>query len=161
GVLRNIEPDPGDPAARMLVALATGHTLAFRAERDIVKHGSVVEAGVVLEDHSAVGAGAINPLTHHEDLTRRGWMLGAQPGNQPQDRALAAAAGTQDADEFALVDQVLHDEPNVTDRGEFLGSARMICLGDVAEIHDVRFPNLAGLPDAVEDAADADLLARS
>ena len=106
-VLGDIETDPGDPAAGMLVALATRYALAFEAEGDVVEHGAVIEAGVVLEDHAAVGAGAGHGPAHHEHLAAGGRMLGTQAGDQPQDRALAAAAGAQNADELALVDQVL------------------------------------------------------
>ena len=42
-------------------------------------------------------------------------VLGPQPGDQPQDGALAAAAGPQDADEFSLVDEVLEPR-SVTSR---------------------------------------------
>ena len=56
-VIRDIEPDPGDPAAGMLVSLSARHALAFQAERDVVEHRAVVEAGVVLKNHAAVGAG--------------------------------------------------------------------------------------------------------
>ena len=109
-VIGDIETDPGDPAAGMLVALSSRHALAFQAERDVVEHGAVVEAGVVLEDHAAVGAGTGHGLAHHEHLAAGRRMLRTQPGDQPQDRALAAAAGAQDADELALVDQVFDDE---------------------------------------------------
>ncbi len=56
---------------------------------------------------------------------RRWWAgcCGRQAGDQPQDRALAAAAGSEDADELALVDQVFNDERHVADRGEFVGAA--------------------------------------
>ena len=67
---------------------------------------------------SAPGPATGWPITSTFAAGRR--MLGPQPGNQPQDRALAAAAGAQDADEFAFVDQVFNDERDVANRREFV-----------------------------------------
>ena len=156
----DIEADPGDPAPGMLVALATGYALAFEPEGHVVEHGPVIEARVVLKHHAAVGARARHGPAHHEHLAAGGRMLGRQAGDQPQDRALAATAGAQNADELALVDQVLHDERHIADRGEFVGSARIVRLGDVAKLDDVRFAHRGGLADAGQHPADADLLAR-
>ena len=59
-------------------------------------------------------------------------MLRLQAGDQPQDRALAAAAGPEDADELALVEQVLDDEGHVADGRERVGLAGVVGLGDAA-----------------------------
>ena len=52
------EPDLGDPLARPLAPLRGRHAAALEPERDVVEHGAVVERGVVLEHHAAVGARA-------------------------------------------------------------------------------------------------------
>ena len=154
---RYVESDPPDPAASVLIALIPRYALTFQAEGDVVEHGAVVEAGVILEDHAPIRAGADHRLAHHKYLAARWRMVWAQAGDQPQDRALAAAAGSQDADKLSLVDQVLDNEPRVADRGEFVGAPRMIRLGDVAELHDVRLAHLAALPNAREHTTHADL----
>ena len=87
-------------------------------------------------------------------------MLGAQAGDQPQDRALAATAGPENADELALVDQILHDELHMADRREFVGTARIVGLGDVAKLDDMRLAHRTRLADTGQNPADADLLAR-
>ena len=113
----------------------------------------MVEAGVVLKDHAAVGPGTGYGLAHHDDLATSWGVMRAQPGDQPQDGTLATAAGTEDTDDFALVDQVLHDELHVTDRGEFVGTARMVGFRDVAKFDDMRLSHFAGLTNRGEHPA--------
>ena len=60
----------------------------------------------------------------HQHLAGGGRVLRRQAGDQPQDRALAAAAGAEDADELALVRQVLDEEAHVADRRVLVGQAR-------------------------------------
>ena len=156
----HIETNPGDPAAGMLIALVTRHALAFEPEGDIVEHGPMIKAGVILKHHAAVGPGTGHGPAHHQNVAAGGRMLGTQAGDQSQDRALAAPARAQYANELALVDQILHNERHMANRGEFVGAARIVRLGDVAKLDDVRFPHRGRLTDTGKHAADADLLAR-
>ena len=156
----DVETDPSDPATGMLVTLVAWHALALQSKRDIVEHRAVVKTGVVLKHHAAIGAWAGHWLAHHEHLATRGGMLGPQAGDQAQNRTLAAAARSQQADKFSLVDQILNDEIDVTNCGEFVGPPPIVGLGDTVELDDVRFANFVGLPDANEHPPDADLLAR-
>ena len=110
--------------AGQLVAIAAGHALAFEPEGDVIEHRAVVERRVILKHHAAVGTGASDRLAEHEHFAGRGRMLRLQPGDQPQDRALAAAAGTEDAHELALVRQVGHDEVDVANRRELHSPGR-------------------------------------
>ena len=63
-------------------------------------------------------------------------MLRRQSGDQPQDGALAAAAGSQDADELALVRQVLDEEGDVANGRELVRLPGVVGLRHVAEIDD-------------------------
>ena len=72
---------------------------------------------------SAPGRSTGWPITSTSPVV--GGCCGPQPGDQPQDRALAAAAGAQHADELAFADQVLDDERHVADRREFVRAARV------------------------------------
>ena len=49
-------------------------------------------------------------LILHQDFAAAGRMLRRQPGDQPEDRALSAAAGAENADELTLVGNVLNEE---------------------------------------------------
>ena len=83
-------------------------------------------------------------------------MLRRQTGDQPQDRALAAAAGPQDADEFPLVGQVLDEEAHVADRRVLVRQAGVVGLRHVAELDDPREAVLLRLREAIDDLAHAD-----
>ena len=86
------------------------------------------------------GPGSVDRLAEDQHLAAGRRMLRPQAGDQPQDRALAAAAGPEHADELALVDQVLDHERHVADRRELVGLAGVVGLGDAAELDDVRQP---------------------
>ena len=77
---RRSQDPPRDPAAvHAHIVLVAGHTLAFQAERDVVKDGSMVKAGVILENHAAVGAGDLLdafPITSTK--AEAAWMLRTQ-----------------------------------------------------------------------------------
>ena len=101
-VLGDAQPDLADPHPRQFVAELPGNALAFQPEGDVVQDVAVVEAGVVLEDHAAIGARVLDGPAEDEHEAGGGRMLGPQTGDQPQDRALAAAARAEDADELTL-----------------------------------------------------------
>jgi hypothetical protein len=91
-----------------------------------------------------------------EDVADRGRVLRLKTSNQTQNRAFAATAGAQDADELALLGQIGHDKINVANRRELIGPIHIECLGDAAELDDVRGFSFFGLADMVQDLADAD-----
>src|SRR5205807_4761625 len=80
-----------DPVPSQLVPLFAGHALAFEAERHVVENRAVVEAGVILEDHSAVGAGPLDGLPEYEHLARCRRVLRFETGYEPQESALSAS----------------------------------------------------------------------
>ena len=154
-VVLDAQPDIADPLPRQLVADCSGHALALEAEGHVVEHVAVIEAGVVLKDHAAVGPWALHRLTEYQDVAAGGRVLGTQAGDQPQDGALAAAAGPEDANELALVVQVGNNEGNIADGREFVRPARVISLCDASELDDVRRCCLVAGLDVVEDCTDA------
>ena len=83
-------------------------------------------------------------------------MLRRQAGDQPQDRALAAAAGAEDADELALVRQVFDEEVDVADRRVLVRLAGVVGLRHVAELDDARQAEFLRLAEAIDDLAHAD-----
>ena len=83
-------------------------------------------------------------------------MLRRQPGDQPQDRALAAAAGTEDADELALVGQVLDEEAHIANGRVLVGLPDVVGLRDVAELDHAGQPPSWGGWEAIDDLAHAD-----
>ena len=159
-VLIDIQTDPSDPAAGMLISLAARYALALQSKRDIVEHSAVVKTGVVLKDHAAIGTWSGDRLAHHQHLPGRGGMLGPQSGDQSQNRTLAAAAGAEKADELALVDQILNDKIDGVNCREFVGSPLIVRLRDSVKLDDVRFAHFVRLPGSDDDTTDADLLAR-
>ena len=64
--------------------------------------------------------------------------------------------GPEDADELALVRQVFDEEAHVADRRVLVGQARVVGLGDVAELDDTRQTVLLRLAETVDDLAHAD-----
>ena len=80
GVGRHVQPDVLDPLAAELLALAAADALALQAEGDVLQHRAVIEAGVILEDHAAVGAGSGNRLSLAPALRRVvGGCCGVRP----------------------------------------------------------------------------------
>jgi hypothetical protein len=65
-------------------------------------------------------------------------MLGLQPRDQPQDSTLAAAARSQNTNEFSLVVQVFDDKRDVANRGKCVGSTGVKRLGHALEFDDAR-----------------------
>src|SRR5438552_1015213 len=73
-------------------------------ESDVVKHRHVAEERIVLENESNIALldfDIVDPLAANKNVpgARR-----FQPGNQPQDGGLAAAAGTQQRQQFSFAD---------------------------------------------------------
>ena len=111
--------------------------LALQTERDVVEYGSVVEAGVVLENHAAIRARRCYWLALDEDIPVGRRMLRFQAGDQSQDGALATAAGAKHTDKFALLGQVLNGERHVPDCCELVRATDAVRLRDVLELNDV------------------------
>jgi hypothetical protein len=79
GIGGRIEPHVLDPLPAQLVALAAGDALALQAEGDVLQHRAVVEAGVVLKDHAAVGARAGDRLAWTSTSPVVGGCWGVRP----------------------------------------------------------------------------------
>ena len=78
--------------------------LDFQAEGDVIENGHIAEQGVVLEDEADAPLGSgnvVDPAAVDEDVAAVGIL---QAGQHAQNRRLAAAAGTEEGDELALVD---------------------------------------------------------
>ena len=67
---------------------------------DIPRYGPPGQDGVFLKHHPAIGAGAVNFDTVDHGATH---TIGQQPGDDIQQRRLAAPAGTHDRDEFIFI----------------------------------------------------------
>lgn len=75
-----------------------------RPEGDVVKDRHIAEQGVVLEHEADAPLGSrnvIDPFAVDDDVAAVGIF---KAGQHAQDRRLAAAAGSQEGDQFALVD---------------------------------------------------------
>ena len=81
---------------------AQRHALDLHAEDDVVEHGAPGQQQVLLQHvaDAANGAGGIDAIDHHA----AGGRL-QQPGDDVEDRALAAARRSDQADEAALRDR--------------------------------------------------------
>src|ERR1700722_13592874 len=95
GVAHGIQADLPDPFPRPRFTLLASDTGAFETERDIVEHGAIVEGGVILKHHAAVGSGTFDWLAHHLDGAGGGWELRTQTRDQPQDGGFSATRRTQ------------------------------------------------------------------
>ena len=94
--------------------------LDLEAERDVLEHAHVSEQGVALEhktDVALLHGHVIDPLPPNKNVSFRRHF---QPGNHPQHRRLAAAAGTEQANQLSVVDREVH----VVDGGNF---AELFC----------------------------------
>ena len=89
----------GQEAVRDLQLLRARQAALAQAEADVVQHRQPGEQRVALEHHAAVGAGAVDALAVEQHLA--GGRV-VQPGDDAQQRALAAAAGAEDGDEVVL-----------------------------------------------------------
>ena len=86
--------------------------VARQAERDVARHAEMGEEGVILEDHAdpaplgwnppAAGSGGVVDAVP-ADLDRPG-MGPLEPGDDPQRRRLAAAAGSEQGQKLAALD---------------------------------------------------------
>ena len=129
-----------DPRTAQFLANPPVQSQALQPKGDVLQHGAVVEARVVLEDHAAIGARPDNLGAEHAygSLCRR--VLRREPRDELQDGALSATAGTEHAHELALVGNVLDREAHVANRRELAGPADVVCLGYIAELnHSRRF----------------------
>ena len=84
--------------------LGRAHPSHPERELDVVRHGHVAEQRVVLEDEADLAlarrnAGDVAPVQRHAPVVDLG-----EPGDGPQQRALAAAARPQQHEELALLD---------------------------------------------------------
>ena len=154
---RDIEPDLLDPVPRQIVAIVPRHVLALETEGDVVEHRAVIERRVVLKHHAAIGAGTRDGLAEDEHVAGGGGMLRIEAGDETQDRALAAAAGAENADELALVRQIGDDEVHVANGRERVGLSEVVGLGDVAKLDDVRNGQFARLAHMLQDLRHADV----
>ena len=99
------------------------------------EHGAMVEAGVILKHHTAIRSRPFDRFAQDQHFAAGGRVLRLEAGDQPQDRALAAAAGPEDADELSFVGQIFDDERNVVDRSERVRSVRIVRLRNLVKGH--------------------------
>src|SRR5262245_8610186 len=95
------QPDAADPFAHGLVAALPRHVLLAQAEGDVVGDRQPREQGIGLEHHAAVGAG----LAHRHAV--QGDAAGGrpvEPGDEAQQRRLAAARRPEHGDEVVVGD---------------------------------------------------------
>ena len=131
-------PDFADPLARPLATFLLGHVRALEAEGDIFEHRAVGKVRIVLEDKSAVRPGLGDRRAMHKHGSRGGREMRRQPRDQAQHRALAAAAGPEDADELADPRRVLDRERDIPDRRELAPRPKLKCLGHLVKVDDAR-----------------------
>ena len=79
GSVGRIEAHVLDPLPAQLVALPAADALALQAEGDVLQHRAMVEAGVVLKDHAAVGAGPDDRVA--DAPAPRRWWAGCWGGS--------------------------------------------------------------------------------
>ncbi len=127
-----------------------GDAMALQAKRHVVQHRAVVETRVVLKHHAAVRTRTPHRLAQHQDLAQRGRMLRLEPRDQPQDRALAATARSENANELTLVRLVLHDKRHVPNGRERVRPIDIVGLGHVPELDHVRPLGLGALAHVVQ-----------
>jgi len=136
GVVFRVEADLAEPLPGMFESFLFGHLGAFETERDVFQHASVREIRIVLEHEAAIRTRAFDRQAAHQHRARGGRKVRGKAGDEPQHRALAAAAGAEHADELANVGLVLHMERHIVDGGEFLARAGEIRLANLIELND-------------------------
>ena len=118
-------------AVLQLLRQAAG-AAAPQTEADVVGHAQVGIEGVALEHHRHIPLGgpqtADGPIGH-EDLATAGRL---QPGQQPQQGALAAARGPHQHQELAVVDLQIELAQHLHGRAAGLAAlARRVGLADL------------------------------
>jgi hypothetical protein len=109
-------------AADAVFAFGLGNAGHLQAEGDVLRGGEPGEQAVLLEDHGAVGARAVNRAA----VERHGAGVGADhAGGDVEQGALAAPAGADDDDELAglAVERDVLDRRDVAFLTEVLGYA--------------------------------------
>ncbi len=84
---------------RDLAALGALHPRGLEGEFDVLPGGQPGEQGIALEDHAAVEAG---PRHRHAVDQKLALVEILQPGDDGEQRALAAARGADEGDELVL-----------------------------------------------------------
>src|ERR1051325_1751459 len=69
------QPDLADPFACLLAPLLRRHAATLEPECDVVDDRPIVERCVILKDHSAIGAWAVDRSARYQDRARRRGML--------------------------------------------------------------------------------------
>ena len=152
-IARDGKTHVADPLSRQLLANPAGNALALKTESHVVQHAAMIEAGVVLKDHAPVRPRILHGLAENQNLAA-GWrMLRAQARNQPQDGALAAAAGPQDANEFSFFHEVPNHEAHVANRRELTGGANVEGFRHAAKFDDVGQSHFLGLLHVIKHVA--------
>src|SRR5579859_2168752 len=83
---------------RLLVALGLCDAFHLHAKLDVLPDCQPGEQAMVLENHDAIRARALDWLAIHEDLPGS-WRM--KSGNQVKQRGFATAGRAHDADEFS------------------------------------------------------------
>src|SRR5262245_26560497 len=83
----------GEPLAAQFESLPPGHSLAFQAKSHVFQHRAMIEARIILKYHTPIRPRPRHWLSQHEHLPDGCRMLRLQSRDQPQDGALATAAG--------------------------------------------------------------------
>ena len=125
-----LEADELQVAAGFFLALFPGELQALEAELDVLADGAPGEQAVILEDGNATDGRGLDGLSVDLRTAARRPVEAREDGEQ---RALAAAGGAEQADEFAALD----GEADVVEGGEvaalFRVDARDVLDGDVAQ----------------------------
>ena len=112
--------------ACLLLALGLGDAFHLHSEFDVLADRQPGEQAVLLEDEDAVGARTFDRLAVDQNLAGG---LRLQPGDQMQQRGLAATRGADDADELSS----LHLQVDVVESQQALAALRAIAQADFAE----------------------------
>ena len=79
-----------------------GNAPALEAERHVVFDGAVVERGVVLKHHAAIGTGLLDAAAADEHVPSVGGWCGRSPAINRSTVDFPQPDGPEDGDEFAL-----------------------------------------------------------
>jgi hypothetical protein len=122
------EPDQIEPLQRLALGLAAAAAVHPQAEHHVLLHGEPRKQRVALKHHPAIGARPLHRLAVEQHLTAR---LRVEPGQDADQRRLAAARRADHADELAPV----RAEADVVER-DALALRRRETLADVPHVED-------------------------
>src|SRR6185312_92039 len=126
GILEAFQMHEIDQLLRPSLALGLGHALLLEAVEHVLLHGLPRKERVILEDNAAIGSGLRHPLAADRDTAA---LDRQEPAEKIEKRALAAARGPEQRDEFAL----FHFQRDAVERKHRPPAHRAIGVADCAE----------------------------